>query len=52
MNGSTSCARPCAILERELRERRDAAASYAALGRHDEARALQQQVEVLETLRG
>jgi uncharacterized protein YqeY len=39
-----------AIIEREVRERREAAASYASLGRSDEADALRRQVDVLESL--
>lgn len=40
-----------AIVDREIQERRDAAASYAALGRHDEASALRLQLDVLTALR-
>ena len=40
------------IVERELRERREAAASYVALGRQDEAAALTRQADVLEALLG
>ena len=36
-----------AIVERELNERREAAARYTALGRHDEAARLALQVEAL-----
>lgn len=39
-----------AIIERELRERRAAAADYARLGRHDEARELSSQVDLLAAL--
>jgi hypothetical protein len=39
-----------AVIERELQERRDAAATYAALGRYDEANALLLQVDVLVAL--
>lgn len=39
-----------AIIERELRERREAAATYTALGRGNEADALRRQVAVLESL--
>lgn len=39
-----------AIIEREIQERRDAAAQYESLGRHDEATALRLQVEVLVSL--
>lgn len=38
------------LVERELRERRDAAASYAALGRDQQADTLRRQGDVLETL--
>lgn len=38
------------IIERELRERRDAAASYAALGRDQQADTLRLQADVLEAL--
>lgn len=38
-----------AIVERELRERREAAASYESLGRNDEADALRRQVARLES---
>ncbi len=40
-----------AVFERELQERREAQATYAAHGRHEEARALQLQLDVLEALR-
>ena len=40
-----------AIVEREIQEWRDAAATYAALGRHDEASTLRVQVDVLAALR-
>lgn len=36
-----------AIIEREIEERRDAATTLSALGRHEEARILNLQVEVL-----
>ncbi len=39
-----------AIVEREVHERRQAAASYASLGRHDEADALRRQADVLEAI--
>ena len=39
-----------AVIERELKERRDAAAMYTSLGRHEEARLLIEQLEVLATL--
>jgi uncharacterized protein YqeY len=39
-----------AIIEREIQERRDAAATYAALGREEEARTLRLQAEVLVSL--
>jgi len=39
-----------AIIEHEIQERRDAATTYAALGRHDEAAALRLQIEVLLAL--
>lgn len=39
-----------AILEREIRERREAAAEYARLGRHDEAGVLASQIDVLVAL--
>jgi uncharacterized protein YqeY len=39
-----------AIVERELQERRDAAATYEALGRKDEATALRVQVDLLVAL--
>ena len=39
-----------AIVEREIQERRDAAASYSALGRHDEASTLKLQLDVLLSL--
>jgi len=38
-----------AVVERELRERREAAATYESLGRSDEADALRRQVAFLET---
>lgn len=40
-----------AIVEREIRERRDAADAYAKLGRHDEASTLRLQADVLAALR-
>jgi hypothetical protein len=39
-----------AIVQRELQERRDAAVTYASLGRDEEARTLRLQVEVLASL--
>jgi uncharacterized protein YqeY len=39
-----------AIVEREIRERREAAATYAAMGRHDEAGTLRLQLDVLAAL--
>ena len=39
-----------AIVEREIQERRDAAATYSALGRHDEASALRLQLDLLVSL--
>ncbi|WP_375758616.1 hypothetical protein [Corallococcus exercitus] len=39
-----------ALIQREVQERRDAVALYTQLGRHEEARALQAQVEVLLAL--
>ena len=39
-----------AIVEREIRERREAATTYSALGRHQEASALELQVDVLVSL--
>jgi len=39
-----------AIIEREIRERRDAAAEYRALGREDEAGILASQADVLADL--
>jgi uncharacterized protein len=39
-----------AILDREIRERREAAATYAALGQQEEARRLSAQVQVLAGL--
>ncbi|WP_394824395.1 hypothetical protein [Pendulispora albinea] len=39
-----------AIVEREIRDRRDAAVTYTALGRHEEAKALMQQIDVLLAL--
>lgn len=39
-----------AIIERELRERREAATSYASLGRAEEAGVLRHQADVLESL--
>ncbi|AKU92553.1 GatB/YqeY domain-containing protein [Vulgatibacter incomptus] len=39
-----------AIVEREMQERREAAETYAALGRDDEARKLRLQLEVLASL--
>jgi uncharacterized protein YqeY len=39
-----------AIIERELLERRTAAASYASLGRREEADALRRQADLLEAL--
>jgi len=40
-----------AIVEREIQERRDAAATYSSLGRHDEAGKLMLQIDVLASLR-
>ena len=40
-----------AIVEREVQERRDAATTYSALGRHDEAGTLRLQIDVLASLR-
>jgi hypothetical protein len=40
-----------AIVEREIQERRDAATTYSALGRHDEANTLRLQLDVLVALR-
>lgn len=40
-----------AIVEREITERRDAAAMYERLGRHDEVRTLNLQIDVLLALR-
>ena len=40
------------IIERELKERRDAASTYTNLGRHDEAATLLRQAEVLAPFRG
>jgi uncharacterized protein len=39
-----------AIVEREVQERREAANTYAALGRHDEASTLRLQSDVLASL--
>lgn len=39
-----------ALVEREIRERRDAAAEYGRLGRHDEAGALSSQADLLAAL--
>jgi uncharacterized protein YqeY len=39
-----------AIIEREIEERRDAATTYTAAGRHDEATRLMQQADVLAAL--
>jgi uncharacterized protein YqeY len=39
-----------AIVEREIRERREAAATYAALGRDDEASTMRLQLDVLAAL--
>jgi uncharacterized protein len=39
-----------AIVAREIRERREAAATYAGLGRHDEATKLKQQADLLAGL--
>ena len=39
-----------AIVEREIQERRDAATTYSALGRHDEASMLRRQLDVLASL--
>jgi uncharacterized protein len=39
-----------AIVEREMAERRDAAITYAALGRQDEASTLRQQIDLLASL--
>lgn len=41
-----------AIIEREIGERREAAAEYTRLGRHEEARALTSQIDVLVALAG
>ncbi len=41
-----------AIIEREIRERQEAAAEYARLGRHEEARTLTAQSDVLLALVG
>lgn len=40
-----------AVIEREIQERRDAATTYSALGRHDEASTLKLQIDVLVSLR-
>jgi uncharacterized protein YqeY len=40
-----------ALIDREIRERREAADGYSKLGRHDEARTLTSQVDVLVALR-
>ncbi len=40
-----------AIVDRELQERKHAADTYAALGRHDEASTLRLQLEALASLR-
>jgi uncharacterized protein YqeY len=45
-----SAAEATAIVEREIEERRDAAATYTAAGRHDEATRLTQQADVLAAL--
>lgn len=39
-----------AIIEREIEDRRRAAAEYAALGRHEESNTLSEQTEVLVSL--
>jgi len=39
-----------ALVEREIQERRDAAATYSALGRQDEAGKLRLQIDVLVSL--
>ena len=39
-----------ALVEREMQERRDSAASYASLGRQGEAAVLERQAEVLQSL--
>ena len=39
-----------AIVEREIEDRREAAATYAALGRHDQASALRLQLDLLVSL--
>jgi uncharacterized protein YqeY len=39
-----------AIIEREIQERRDSAASYASLGRQSEAAVLERQADVLQSL--
>lgn len=39
-----------AVIEREIQERREAVALYVSLGRHDEANALQVQLDVLLAL--
>jgi uncharacterized protein YqeY len=41
-----------ALFERELRERREAAEAYGALGRVEEAEAMRRRVEVLESVIG
>ncbi len=45
-----SAAEATAIVEREIGERRDAAATYTAAGRHDDATRLMQQADVLAAL--
>lgn len=39
------------IVEKELQDRREAMATYVTHGRHDEARTLQLQIELLEAIR-
>jgi hypothetical protein len=45
-----SSAAVTAIIEREIEDRKRAAAEYSALGRHEEAGVLAVQIEVLESL--
>lgn len=45
-----SPAEMAALIEREIQERKAAAETYAALGRHEEANALRAQVELLVAL--
>lgn len=40
-----------ALMEREAQELRDAASAYSAMGKHEEARAVRRQLEVLDSLR-